>query len=132
MKPKLPNFLTRLRGSLLLSVFAIGFGFTLLSLAVMISNANAAESYCREFQTKVTVAGKEESADGTVCRGPDGAWKIQPEGSTNLARTVIVPLPIPEAEPFEEDIIVLEKWGEDDHSVIILEEEDHGDVIILD
>lgn len=73
MKAKLPEFLTRLKGSLLLSIFAIGFGITLLSLAVLISNANAAEAYCREFQTKVTVAGKEENAYGTVCREADGA-----------------------------------------------------------
>lgn len=31
---------------------------------------------CREFQQKVTVAGKEENAYGTACKQPDGSWKI--------------------------------------------------------
>lgn len=32
--------------------------------------------YCREYQQTVTIAGKTESAYGTACRQPDGAWKI--------------------------------------------------------
>jgi len=33
--------------------------------------------YCREYQTTVTVAGKQEQAYGTACRQPDGSWKLQ-------------------------------------------------------
>lgn len=32
--------------------------------------------YCREYQQKVTVAGKTQSAFGQACRQPDGSWKI--------------------------------------------------------
>lgn len=32
--------------------------------------------YCREYQTHVTVGGKEQEAYGTACRQPDGSWKI--------------------------------------------------------
>ncbi len=32
--------------------------------------------YCREYQTTVTVAGKEQKAYGQACRQPDGQWKI--------------------------------------------------------
>lgn len=32
--------------------------------------------YCREFQQTVTIGGKTETAYGTACRQPDGAWKI--------------------------------------------------------
>ncbi|MBW7849424.1 MAG: glycine zipper 2TM domain-containing protein [Rhodospirillales bacterium] len=33
-------------------------------------------SYCREYQTTVTVGGKTENAYGTACRQPDGSWKV--------------------------------------------------------
>lgn len=33
-------------------------------------------AYCREFQNKVMIGGKEEVAYGTACRQPDGSWKI--------------------------------------------------------
>ena len=32
--------------------------------------------YCREYQHKVVIDGKEQSAYGTACRQPDGSWKI--------------------------------------------------------
>lgn len=32
--------------------------------------------HCREYQQTVTVAGKTENGYGTVCRQPDGSWKI--------------------------------------------------------
>ncbi|MCX7120865.1 MAG: glycine zipper domain-containing protein [Gammaproteobacteria bacterium] len=32
--------------------------------------------YCREYQTTVTVAGKDQKAYGKACRQPDGSWKI--------------------------------------------------------
>lgn len=31
--------------------------------------------YCREYQMKVTIAGRVENAWGTACRQPDGSWK---------------------------------------------------------
>lgn len=33
-------------------------------------------SYCREYQTTVTVGGRTENAFGTACRQPDGSWKV--------------------------------------------------------
>ncbi len=33
-------------------------------------------SYCREYQTTVTVGGKQESGYGQACRQPDGSWKM--------------------------------------------------------
>jgi surface antigen len=34
-------------------------------------------AYCREFQSDVTIDGKNERAYGTACRQPDGSWKVQ-------------------------------------------------------
>src|SRR6266540_3924694 len=34
-------------------------------------------TYCREFQSNVTIDGKPDKAYGTACRQPDGAWKVQ-------------------------------------------------------
>lgn len=31
---------------------------------------------CREYQTVVTVNGKQEKAYGNACRQPDGSWKV--------------------------------------------------------
>ncbi len=31
---------------------------------------------CREYQTNVTVGGRNERAYGTACRQPDGSWRI--------------------------------------------------------
>lgn len=33
-------------------------------------------AYCREYQTTVTVGGREERAFGTACQQPDGSWQI--------------------------------------------------------
>ncbi len=33
-------------------------------------------AYCREYQTTVTVGGRQEEAYGTACQQPDGSWKI--------------------------------------------------------
>lgn len=32
--------------------------------------------YCREYQQKVMIGGKEETAYGQACRQPDGSWEI--------------------------------------------------------
>lgn len=32
--------------------------------------------YCREYQTKVTIGGKQRDAYGKACRKPDGSWHI--------------------------------------------------------
>lgn len=37
---------------------------------------SSAGRYCREYQQKIYVGGKEESAYGTACREPDGSWEI--------------------------------------------------------
>ncbi|PWC94817.1 hypothetical protein AEJ54_08500 [Azospirillum sp. Sp 7] len=31
---------------------------------------------CKEFQHKVTIDGRQESATGTACRGDDGQWRL--------------------------------------------------------
>ena len=41
------------------------------------STSTRKRAYCREYQTTVTVNGKEQKAYGKACRQPDGAWKIQ-------------------------------------------------------
>ena len=33
-------------------------------------------TYCREYQTTVTIEGNQERGYGTACRQPDGRWKI--------------------------------------------------------
>jgi len=32
--------------------------------------------YCREYETKINVGGKSETAHGTACRQADGTWRI--------------------------------------------------------
>ena len=32
-------------------------------------------AYCREYQTKIIIAGRAEIAHGTACRQADGTWK---------------------------------------------------------
>ena len=32
--------------------------------------------FCREYQHKVTIGGKQERAYGTACQQPDGSWQI--------------------------------------------------------
>lgn len=43
---------------------------------IPVKNIKKRGRYCREYQTKVIVGGKERSAYGRACREPDGAWKI--------------------------------------------------------
>ncbi|MBO6785146.1 MAG: glycine zipper 2TM domain-containing protein [Alphaproteobacteria bacterium] len=38
--------------------------------------SNQTGAYCREYQTTVTVDGRQEEAFGTACQQPDGSWKI--------------------------------------------------------
>ena len=33
-------------------------------------------NYCREYQTTVLIDGKQERANGTACRQPDGSWRV--------------------------------------------------------
>jgi surface antigen len=37
---------------------------------------SAGGTYCREYQTTVTIEGRQERAAGTACRQPDGSWRI--------------------------------------------------------
>ncbi len=41
-----------------------------------VRNYNSDGRYCREYQTKVQINGKWQSAYGKACRQPDGSWKI--------------------------------------------------------
>ncbi len=41
-----------------------------------VRNYHANGNYCREYQTKVLVNGKQRRAYGKACRMPDGSWKI--------------------------------------------------------
>jgi surface antigen len=43
-----------------------------------VREGRAAQSgaYCREYQTTVTVGGREQLAYGTACQQPDGSWKV--------------------------------------------------------
>ncbi len=36
----------------------------------------AGGTYCRDYQTTVTIEGRQERASGTACRQPDGRWRI--------------------------------------------------------
>jgi surface antigen len=36
----------------------------------------AGGTYCREYQTTVVIDGKQERANGTACRQPDGSWRV--------------------------------------------------------
>ena len=126
MKSNLKDLLPRWEIGFLVSVFAIGFFITLLSVAMMISDAAASQAYCREYQTKIMIAGKEEMAYGTACLKPDGAWQIQKDSSGNarviIAESrrvptqrsiVVVPAPRAEAVYFDDEVIVLEDWRDE-------------------
>jgi surface antigen len=36
----------------------------------------SADGYCREFQHKASIGGRNEQVFGTACRSPDGAWQV--------------------------------------------------------
>lgn len=38
----------------------------------------APDENCREYQTVITVEGRSQPAYGTVCRQPDGTWRLAP------------------------------------------------------
>lgn len=126
MQSTLRELLPRWEVGFLISVFAIGFFVTLLSIATMVADANASESYCREYQTEITIAGKRQQAYGTACRKPDGAWQIQRDaaGNTKLAlaqvppaaagpSVIVVPVPADDAAFFDGDLFVVEDWTEE-------------------
>lgn len=123
MQSTLKELLPRWEVGFLISVFAVGFFITLLSVTVMISDANAREAYCREYQTQVTIAGQPQNAYGTACRKPDGSWQIQRDdaGNARLALTpaprdvtspkiIVLPPPTGEVLYLEREVIVLEDW----------------------
>ena len=41
-----------------------------------VKNYRSGNHYCREFQTRIKVAGKWQQGYGKACRQPDGTWKI--------------------------------------------------------
>jgi surface antigen len=62
---------------------------------------NEAGQDCREYQQSVTIGGREQRAYGTVCRMPDGAWKIMREAE----RTGAPPPPEPPLIPSEPAVL---------------------------
>ena len=46
------------------------------SVKVTRDGTSSSGRYCREFQQKISVGGKQESAYGTACRQPDGSWEV--------------------------------------------------------
>lgn len=50
--------------------------------------------YCREYQQKIIVAGREQDAYGKACRQPDGTWQIVNDQSSD-ATPVIMQQPEP-------------------------------------
>ena len=123
MQSTLKELLPRWEVGFLISVFAVGFFITLLSVTVMISDASAGETYCREYQTQVTIAGQPQNAYGTACRKPDGSWQIQRDnaGETQLALTpaprdatsppiIVLPTPAVEVLYLEGAVVVVEDW----------------------
>ncbi|MDH3738564.1 MAG: RT0821/Lpp0805 family surface protein [Alphaproteobacteria bacterium] len=38
--------------------------------------SSSSGAYCREYQTTVTVGGRQQEAYGTACQQPDGSWKV--------------------------------------------------------
>lgn len=46
------------------------------SVTTLRDGTSTSGRYCREFQQKITIGGKEEMAYGTACRNPDGSWEV--------------------------------------------------------
>lgn len=42
-----------------------------------VKTVKKSNTYCREYITTATVAGKTQQIYGTACRQPDGTWKVQ-------------------------------------------------------
>ncbi len=123
LQPSLKELLPRWETGFLISVFAIGFFVTLLSIAMMVSDAKASEVYCREYRTEITIAGQQQDAYGTACRRPDGTWQIQTdrdeetrlalipiEDTAALPTVIVARVPTDEAEFFDGEVVVVEDW----------------------
>lgn len=41
-----------------------------------VSTFRSAGAYCREYVTRATIGGREQTVHGTACRQPDGAWRL--------------------------------------------------------
>lgn len=59
---------------------------------------------CREYRQTITIGGREQQATGTVCRMPDGAWKIVREGQRPSAAPPPEPTPITRERAFYEPL----------------------------
>lgn len=46
------------------------------SITPIRAGRDSAGRECKEFQHKVTIDGRQESATGTACRGDDGQWRL--------------------------------------------------------
>lgn len=51
------------------------------SVTVVRDGTSTSGRYCREYQQKVTIGGKTESAYGTACMQPDGSWEVVSTGA---------------------------------------------------
>ena len=51
------------------------------SVTVLRDGTSTTGRYCREFQQKVSIGGKQEAAYGTACQSPDGSWEVISTGS---------------------------------------------------
>jgi hypothetical protein len=56
-------------------------------------DANGQE--CREYTKTVTIEGKQQQAQGTACRQPDGLWKDKADGTV----VTLPPAPVAAAAP---------------------------------
>ncbi len=56
---------------------------TFILSAAAPKQANASDSYCREYTRSVYIGGRREEAYGTACMQPDGSWMIVGEGLGN-------------------------------------------------
>ena len=51
----------------------------------------SAQQTCREFDTPVIIAGRQEQAHGTACLQPDGSWSVQQSVADQPPQTYVVP-----------------------------------------
>lgn len=46
------------------------------TITPMKDGTSSSGRYCREYQTTVTVGGKQQQGYGTACQQPDGSWEV--------------------------------------------------------
>ncbi len=117
------------------SIFLVGIVAIAMSMTLMVSNANAKQVHCREYQTKVLVGGKKENAYGTACLKPDGSWQIQKDakGNTQLkigharqrvqdTRVIVMPASEVEMMYYDDALIVVDEYWYDEPEIFFYDE----------